>query len=319
MKIVVLDGYTLNPGDISWEGLEQLGEVVIYDRTPANKVIERINDAEIVYTNKTFISKEIIVACSHLKYIGILATGYNVVDIKTANEKGILVSNVPAYGTEVVGQFAIALLLELCHHIGAHAQAVKEGVWTNSLDFCFWNYPLIELSGKTMGIVGYGRIGQVTGRIAQALGMKILACDKYHNEECITNTCRYVELDELLTDSDVIMLHCSLSAETEGIINKKTIAKMKNGVLVINNSRGQLIVERDLAEALTCKKVAGVGLDVVSIEPIESSNPLLSAPNVIITPHISWASRESRQRLMDCTIQNLRSFINGKPSNIVNL
>lgn len=321
MKIVILDGYTENPGDLSWEGFEALGELTVYDRTSLTdekEIADRIGDAEIVITNKTPISKNTLEVCKNVKYIGVLATGYNVVDVETAKQKKIPVCNIPTYGTDAVGQFAIALLLEICHHIGHHNQAVQEGRWENNPDWCFWDYPLIELAGKTIGIIGYGRIGQSTGRIAQALGMKVLAFDSFKNPSLESETCKYAELEELFADSDVIALHCPLFPSTQGIINKHNIAKMKDGVIIINNSRGPLIVEEDLKEALNSGKVAAAGLDVVSTEPIKGDNPLLQAKNCIITPHISWAPKESRQRLMDIAVNNLKAFIDGKPVNVVN-
>lgn len=322
MKIVILDGYTENPGDLSWEEMEKLGELTVYDRTPVSdqmEIIRRIGDAEIVITNKTPVSRAAMDACPNIKYIGMLATGYNVVDYEAAKEKGIPLCNIPSYGTEAVGQFAIALLLEICHHIGYHDKAVHDGRWENNPDWCFWDYPLIELCGKTMGIIGYGRIGQSTGRIAQALGMKVLAYDTFQNPELESDTCRYADLDEVLGSSDVIALHCPLFADTEGIINKNTIAKMKDGVIILNNSRGPLIVEQDLADALASGKVYAAGLDVVSSEPIKGDNPLLNAPNCIITPHISWAPKESRKRLMDIAVDNVKAFLNGTLQNVVNL
>lgn len=318
MKIVVLDGYTLNPGDLSWDGLKQLGQVIAYDRTPSEEIIARIGDAQAVFTNKTPITAQVLDACPAIKFIGVLATGYNVVDVQAAKKRGIPVCNVPTYGTDAVGQFAIALLLEICHHIGHHENAVKQGRWTNCEDWCFWDYPLIELAGKTMGIIGYGRIGQATGRIAQALGMRVLAYDAYQNPALECDTCRYVPLETLWQDSDVIALHCPLFPETQGIINKDNIAKMKDGVIILNNSRGPLIVEQDLAEALNSGKVYAAGLDVASTEPIMQDNPLLGAKNCIITPHISWAPRESRQRLLDIAVENLRQFQKGNVVNAVN-
>jgi glycerate dehydrogenase len=320
MKIVVLDGYTENPGDLSWENLRELGDLTVYDRTPADEagqIIARIGDAEAVFVNKVPLSREILAACKTIRYIGVLATGYNVVDCEAARERGIPVTNVPAYGTSAVGQFAIALLLEICHHIGHHDSAVKQGRWSKHTDWCFWDFPLIELAGKTMGIIGFGRIGQTTGRIAGALGMGVIACDEYPNDQG-RSIAVYVSLEELLARSDVIALHCPLSPATRGMINKDTIKKMKDGVIILNNSRGGLIVEEDLAEALNGGKVYAAGLDVISIEPIGEDNPLLGAKNCIITPHISWAPKESRLRLMDIAVENLRSFINGKPINVVN-
>jgi glycerate dehydrogenase len=318
LKIVILDGYTENPGDLSWDAFASLGELTVYDRTSADSVAQRIGDAAIVYTNKTPVTRATLDACPNVRFIGVLATGYNIVDVTAAREKGIPVANIPTYGTDAVGQFAIALLLEICHHIGHHSEAVHTGRWQASPDWCFWDYPLIELAGKTMGIIGYGRIGQTTGRIAQALGMTVLAYDSFKNQSLVSSTCRYVELDELLEKSDVVSLHCPLFPETEGIINKSSIAKMKDGVIILNNSRGPLIVEQDLADALNSGKVYAAGLDVVSSEPIKSDNPLLYAKNCIITPHISWAPKESRQRLMDIAVENLRMYLAGTPVNIIN-
>lgn len=318
MKIIVLDGYTLNPGDISWEGLEKLGELTVYDRTRPEEIVQRIGDGEIVYTNKTPLTKETLKACPGIKFIGVLATGYNVVDVEAARALGIQVANIPTYGTAAVAQFAIGLLLELCHHIGEHSDCVKRGEWSSNPDWCFWKHPLVELAGKTMGVIGFGRIGQETARIAQALGMKILAYDAFQRPELETETCHYADLDTLLAQSDVISLHCPLFPETEGIINKETIGKMKDGVMIINDSRGPLIVEEDLRDALNSGKVAGAAVDVVSTEPIRMDNSLLEAKNVIITPHIAWAPRESRQRLMDIAVNNLKCFLEGAPVNIVN-
>lgn len=317
MKIVVLDGYTENPGDLSWSGFEALGELTVYDRTPVETIIERIGDAEAVIVNKTPISAEVLNACPGIRYVGILATGYNVVDVKTAKEKGVTVTNIPAYGTASVAQFAFALLLEICHHVAHHSNAVYEGRWENNADWCFWDYPLIELSGKTAGIIGFGKIGQTTGAIAKAMNMRVLAYGGQESESgrAIAD---YVKLDELLASSDVIFLHCPLFPETEGIINKDTIAKMKDGVILINNSRGPLIVEHDLAEALNTGKVHAAGLDVVSTEPIRGDNPLLTAKNCLITPHISWAPKESRERLMNIATENLRAFLEKTPVNVVN-
>lgn len=319
MKIVVLDGYTENPGDLSWDGLKQFGEVIVYDRTPYEKeeIVKRIGNAEIVITNKCPISKEVIDACANMKFIAVLATGYNVVDIAYAKEKGIPVSNIPSYGTATVAQFAISLLLEICNRVAHHSDAVHEGRWTDSIDWCFWDNPLIELAGKTMGIIGFGRIGQTTGTIAKAMGMKILAYDKTQNEQG-ESIATYVDQETLLKESDVIVLHCPLLPETEGIINQESISKMKDGVIIINNSRGSLIVEQDLADALHSGKVLAAGVDVVSKEPIAKDNSLLKAPNCFITPHISWAAIESRQRIMDSTIENVECFVKGKPIHVVN-
>lgn len=320
MKIVVLDGYTENPGDLSWEELGKLGELTVYDRTSTTdeaEIIARIGQAEIVFTNKTPITRAVLDACPRIRMISLLATGYNVVDVDCAAERGIPVTNVPAYGTASVGQFAIALLLEICHHVAHHDQAVHEGRWEHNADWCFWDYPLIELDGKTMGILGFGRIGQQTGRIARSLGMEVLACDT-HPTEAGAAIADYVTLEELLARSDVICLHCPLFPSTQGIINRETIARMKDGVILINNSRGGLIVEQDLADALNSGKVYAAGLDVVSTEPIRGDNPLLTAKNCILTPHISWAPRESRQRIMDCAVANVQAFLSGSPIHVVN-
>ena len=315
MKIVVLDGYTENPGDLSWGDLERLGEVTVYDRTPPELVVERIGDAEAILVNKVAVTEEVLRQCGNIRYIGVLATGYNVIDTAAASARGIVVCNIPSYGTDAVGQYTIALLLEICHHIGHHAEAVKQGAWSASEDWCFWDYPLIELAGKTMGIIGYGRIGRTTGRIARALGMKVLA---YEGEEKAGQEEELVSLEMLLAQSDVISLHCPLFPSTEGIINRETIGKMKDGVILLNDSRGPLIVEQDLADALNSGKVYAAGLDVVTTEPIRPDNPLLGAKNCLITPHIAWAPKESRQRLMDIAVENLRSFQAGKPVNVVN-
>ena len=320
MKIVVLDGYTENPGDLSWEELGKLGELTVYDRTSLTdeaETIARIGDAEIVFTNKTPITRKVLDACPGIRFISLLATGYNCVDYAYAREKGIPVANVPTYGTASVGQFAIALLLEICHHIGHHDASVHAGNWERCADWCYWDYPLIELAGKTMGIIGFGRIGQTTGRIARAMGMEVLAYDS-HPSDAGRAIAEYVDLDALLSRSDVVALHCPLFPETEGIINRETIAKMKDGAILLNNSRGPLVVEQDLADALNAGKLAAAGLDVVSTEPIRGDNPLLKAKNCIITPHISWAPKESRQRIMDCAVSNVKAFLSGSPVNVVN-
>ena len=317
MKIVVLDGYTLNPGDLSWEGFESLGEVQVYNRTPAEKTVERIGDAPVILTNKTAITKEILDQCPAIRYIGVLATGYNVVDVKAAAQKGIVVTNIPSYGTDAVAQYAFALLLELCHHVGLHDESVKAGEWENCQDFCYWKTPLMELAGKTLGLIGFGRIGQKTGAIARAMGMKVLAYVRFQRPELENENCRYVSLEQLLAASDVISLHCPLLPETKGVINRDTISRMKDGVLIINTSRGDLVVEKDLAEALISGKVAGAAADVVSTEPIKGDNPLLKAPNMIITPHMAWGAKESRGRLMNQAVENLKAFLSGNPVNTV--
>ncbi len=320
MKIVILDGYTENPGDLSWEELGKLGDLTVYDRTPKQdeaEIIRRIGDAEVVFTNKTPIRKAVIDACPNMKFISLLATGYDVVDYQYAKEKGIPVTNVPAYGTDAVGQFTIAMLLEICHHVAHHSETVHQGKWSRSEDFCYWDYPLIELAGKTMGIIGFGRIGRQTGKIAKALGMNIIATGSRPcpEGEAIAT---YVDLDTLLKTSDVISLHCPLFPDTQGIINKDTIANMKDGVILLNTSRGGLLVEADVAEALNAGKIFAAGVDVVSKEPIAPDNPLLSAKNCLITPHMAWAPKESRQRIMDCAVKNVKAYMAGAPINVVN-
>tara|TARA_R110002049_G_scaffold253508_2_gene428867 strand:+ start:6230 stop:7192 length:963 start_codon:yes stop_codon:yes gene_type:complete len=320
MKIVVLDGYTLNPGDLSWEGLKKIGDLTIYDRTPFNteEIIKRIGGAEIVFTNKTPLPKAVIIKSESLKYIGVLATGYNVVDVKAAKELDITVANVPSYGAVSVAQFTMALLLEMCHYVGNHNNAVKSGKWTQSPDFCFWDSPLIELEGKTMGIIGFGSIGQATSKVAQAFGLKVLFNNRSKKPELESVSCKQVERDELFSRSDIISLHCPLFESTLGIINSGNIMTMKDGVMIINTARGGLVVEEDLADALNSGKVFRAAVDVVSEEPIKADNPLLKAKNCIITPHIAWASKEARTRLMNITVENLEAFLNGNPINVVN-
>ena len=320
MKIVILDAYTENPGDLSWAPLEKFGELVVYDRTSyvdAPIIRERLAGADIAIVNKTPITKETIDATPTLKAVAVLATGYNIVDYNYCKEKGIPVMNVPTYGTPNVSQFAVGLLLEICSHYGHHDKAVKEGRWANNADWCFWDYPLIELYGKTAGIIGLGRIGQSTARILNAMDMKVIAYDSFQSDAG-RKVAEYVSLDELLAQSDVIFLHCPLFPETEGIINKDNIAKMKDGVIIINNSRGQMVVEQDLADALNSGKVACAALDVVSTEPIHGDNPLLKAKNCIITPHMSWGAKGSRQRIMDTTVENVKAWLDGAPQNVVN-
>lgn len=318
MKIVVLDGYTLNPGDLSWEGFERLGEFICYDRTPADQVAARIADAQVVLTNKTPVTRESINTCKNMQYIGVLATGYNIVDVEAAKEKGVVVANIPTYGTTAVAQFAFALLLDICHHVGYHAGTVAAGRWAESADWCYWDYPLVELAGKTMGIIGFGKIGQNTAKIATAFGMNVMAYDEYRNPALESEHIKYAELDELLAGSDVISLHCPLLPATAGIINKNSLAKMRDGVFVINTSRGPLVAERDMYDALQCGKVGYYATDVVSTEPIIPDNILLKAKNCIITPHIAWAPKASRARLMDIALNNLQAFMEGTPVCVVN-
>lgn len=320
MKIVVLDGYTENPGDLSWDPLRTLGELTVYDRsslTDEQEAIDRIGDAEVVLTNKTPVTRRVLDACPGVKFIAMLATGYNVVDVACCKERGIPVSNVPVYGTYSVSQFAIALLLEVCHHIGHHSETVYQGKWERCQDWCYWDYPLIELEGKTLGLIGLGNIGRHTAAIGAALGMQVIAYDSWQSGEG-RKVAEYVELDDLFARADVIALHMPLLPFNTGLINRENIAKMKDGVIIINNSRGQMVVEQDLADALNSGKVAAAGLDVVSTEPIRGDNPLLKAKNCIITPHMSWGAKESRQRIMDCTVENVRAYLAGKPQNVVN-
>ena len=320
MKIVVLDGYTENPGDISWAPLEALGDVTVYDRTSYAEsplIAERIGDAEIAVTNKTPLTRAVIDACPNLRAIAVLATGYNVVDTVYARTKGIPVMNVPAYGTDNAAQYAVALLLEACSHVGLHDRSVHAGEWTESADFCYWKRPLIEVSGKTAGIIGFGRIGMAVARVLRAMNVRVLAYSRSERAEGRA-LADYVPLDELIGSSDFIFLHCPLTPETEGLINAARISQMKDGVIIVNNGRGQLIVESDLAAALVCGKVGCAAVDVASTEPIRADNPLLHAPNCIITPHISWATKEARERIMQTTADNVKSFMAGKPAHVVN-
>ncbi len=320
MKIVVLDGYTENPGDLSWEGLEALGDVTVYDRTPytggTDEILRRARGADILITNKTPLNAETIRALSgSLRYIGVLATGYNVVDVSAARTSGIPVCNIPTYGTTAVAQFTLALLLELCHHVGAHSRRVREGAWSECPDFCFWDYPLIELAGKTMGLIGYGRIGKTVGALAKAFGMRVVFHDEFVSSD---GSAEKMTLEELYAQSDVISLHCPLFPENTGMICASAIRKMKPGVIILNTARGQLINEADLAEALRSGKVGGAAVDVLSAEPARADNPLLSAPNCLVTPHIAWAPKESRQRLMNIAVDNVQAFLDGHPQNVVN-
>ena len=323
MKIVVLDGYALNPGDLSWEGIRKMGEVEIYERTPEAKILERAKGAEVLLTNKTPLSRKTIEALPELEYIGVLATGYNVVDLEAAAENEVVVTNVPTYGTNTVAQFVMALLLEACHHVGEHSRAVKSGDWTEAADFCFWDYPLIELQDKKLGIIGFGSIGQRTAELAAAFGMKVLVYDrspekKISDPEIKTEEIEFVDLMDLYRRSDVISLHCPLTAETAGMINQTIIAQMQEGVIIINTARGGLIVEEELVAALEAGKVRTAAVDVLSTEPPASSNPLINSDKTIVTPHIAWASKEARQRLMQTVVQNLNNFVEGSVINQVN-
>lgn len=318
MKIVVLDGYTLNPGDLNWDGLKKFGNVVIYDRTPADKVVERALGAEIIFTNKTPIGEEVLNQLTSLKFIGVLATGYNVINTEAAKLRGVIVANVPGYGTASVVQMTFALLLELCLHVQRHNDSVMEGKWANSLDWCFWDYPLVELSGKTMGIIGFGRIGQQVADVATAFGMNIIVSGRTQTDQSHRINFKWAEVPQLLEESDVVSIHCPLSTETKGLINKESLRRMKRSAFLLNTARGPIIVDEDLANALNNDVIAGAGIDVLSVEPPPKDNPLFSAKNCIITPHIAWATKEARSRLMDITVNNLAAFISGNPVNVVN-
>lgn len=318
MKIIILDGFAVNPGDLSWDGLNQFGEVTVYDRTPEDLVVERIGDAEIIVTNKIPVTEQLLNACPAIRLICVSATGYNVVDCEAAKKRGIPVCNVPAYGTTAVSQFAFSLLLELCNAVGHHSQAVHAGRWTDCPNFCFWDTPQMELAGKTIGIIGFGRIGRAVGTIAKAFGMHVLA---YNRSRCPEGEAigQYVELDTLLAQSDVISLHCPQTPETAKIINAETITKMKDGTILLNTARGGLLDESAVADALHSGKLRGAAVDVASTEPINADNPLLTAPNCVITPHMAWAPIESRQRIIDCIENNIQGFLTGKPVNVVNM
>lgn len=318
MKIVILDGYTENPGDLSWEGFANLGDLTVYDRTDDNfdAIVSRIADNQIIIVNKVTITKEILEACPSIEYIGLLSTGYNIVDIEAAADKGIPVCNIPSYGTTAVAQYTFALLLEMCHHVGHHNDAVKAGKWTECEDFCFWDYPLIELRGKVLGLIGYGRIGRAVAEIAKSFGMDIIANDRYMESE--GEIAEYATLPELYGRADIISLHCPLTADTDKMINSYAIDMMKSGVMIVNTARGQLIDEIALSAALTDGKVMCAAVDVVSEEPIKADNPLLRCPNCIITPHIAWAPKESRKRLLDTAVMNLIAYLDGEPVNVVN-
>ena len=319
MKIVILDGRALNPGDLSYDVIRQFGDVTEYSRTDSlEETIARIGDAEIVLVNKVPINEEILSACPNIKLICVQATGYNIVDVDACAKRNIPVCNVPAYGTAAVAQFTFALMLELCHQIGYHSQAVHQGKWCASTNFCFWDTPQMELGGKTLGIVGFGRIGQAVAKLGQAFDMKVLTYSRTPKPE-LSHLADFVDLDTLFAKSDFVSLHCPLFPETANIINAESIAKMRDGAFLINTARGGLVDEYALRDALVCGKLSGAAVDVVSAEPMKATNPLLGAPNCIITPHIAWAPKESRQRLLDCVVENIRCFLEGKPQNVVNL
>jgi len=317
MKIVVLDGYVLNPGDLSWDKLNNLGEVVLYDRTPADKIIERSIGAEVLITNKTPLTEEVLNKLPNLKYIGVLATGYNVVDTAAAKRRNIIVTNVPSYSTMSVAQLTFALLLELCHHVQRHSDSVMEGKWAQSSDFSYSDFPLIELSGKTFGIIGFGSIGKKVDDIATVFGMNIIAASRHQTDQSDRKNFRWAELNEVLEQADVVSIHCPLTTETKGLINAESLKRMKSSAFLINTSRGPVVVEQDLACALNKEIIAGAGIDVLSIEPPVKDNPLFKAKNCLITPHIAWATKEARERLMDIAVSNIAAFIDGKPVNVV--
>ena len=318
MKIVVLDGYAVNPGDLSWDIIRKFGELEIYDYTAPEDTVSRLQGAKIALTNKTVIDAAVMDACPDLKLICVLATGYNVVDCADTKRRGIPVCNVPAYGTDAVAQFTFALLLELCHQVGHHSKAVHDGRWCSNRDFCFWDTPQMELAGKTMGIIGFGRIGRAVGKIAKAMGMQVIA---YNRSRCPEGEAigTYVDLETLLRTADVISLHCPLTEENAGLINRDTLSMMKDGVILLNTARGPLLDEKAVSDALSSGKLRGAAVDVVSKEPMERSNPLLTAPNCIITPHMAWAPTESRQRILNITANSIAAFLDGKPINTVNM
>ena len=318
MKIVILDGFTLNPGDLSWEDLKKLGDLVVYDRTPVEKIVERIGNAEVVFTNKTPLDEAVLKQLPSLKFIGVLATGYNIVNTEAAKKCGIIVTNIPGYSTASVVQLTFALLLELCHHVQRHTDSVMEGKWSGSVDFCFWDFPLVELAGKSIGIIGFGNIGQKVADVASAFGMKIIANSRNITDQSHRKNFRWAEVPELLQQSDVVTVHCPLFPETKGLINKESLEMMKHSAFLINTSRGPIVVDEDLADALNNDVIAGAGIDVLSVEPPANSNPLFTAKNCMITPHIAWATLEARTRLMDIAVENLSAFLRGEPINIVN-
>ncbi len=318
MQIAVLDGLTLNPGDNPWSAVEKLGELTIYDRTPAELIVSRAAGADIIVTNKTPLTAETLTQLPQLKFIAVLATGYNIVDVVAAKACGIPVSNVPIYGTDSVAQFVLALLLELCHHVGHHSHQVHAGRWSSSIDFCFWDTPLVELAGKTMGLVGFGRIGRRVGELAHAFGMKVCAYTRSRGPEPAYAGFEWRSLEEIFRSCDVVSLHCPLTEENQGMVDRHLLGLMKPTALLINTARGLLVNEADLADALNRGVLAGAAVDVVSREPIAQANPLLAARNCIITPHIAWATLEARHRLMQTTADNIAAFLKGTPINVVN-
>lgn len=318
MKIVVLDGYTLNPGDITWDGISRLGELQVYDRTPEDKILERAAGAEIVFTNKTPLREHVLRSLVDLKYVGVLATGYNVVDTDYAATKGVVVTNVPGYGTPSVVQMTMALLLELCLHVQEHSDSVRRGDWAASPDFCYWKFPLVELTGKTMGIIGFGDIGSSVADVATSFGMNIIGSSRTQTDQSARKNFRWATIPELLKESDVVSIHCPLFPETTGLINAASLKTMKPSAFLLNTSRGPIVVDEDLARALNTGVIAGAGIDVLSVEPPSADNPLFSAKNCVITPHIAWATKEARGRLMETAEKNLAAFLAGTAINVVN-
>lgn len=318
MKIVVLDGYTLNPGDLSWKELEKLGDLTVYDRTSPDEVVQRANDAAIIFTNKTPLSEATITQLPSARFIGVLATGFNIVDTVAARKQDIIVSNVPGYGTASVVQLTFALLLELTLHVQRHSDAVRDGKWARSADFSFWDYPLIELAGKTMGIIGFGSIGEQVADVATAFGMNVIGSKRHRTDQSHRTNFRWADVPELLAQSDVVSIHAPLTPDTKGLINKDNLALMKSSAFLLNTARGPIILDQDLADALNKGIIAGAGIDVLSSEPPAADNPLFTAKNCLITPHIAWATLEARTRLMQITVDNLAAFLNGNPVNVIN-
>jgi glycerate dehydrogenase len=318
MKIVVLDGYTLNPGDCPWTPVEKLGELTVFDRTEADQIVPRAAQADILLTNKTPLTAQTLAQLPRVRFIALLSTGYNIVDVAAARKLGIPVSNVPAYSTDSVAQLTFALLLEMCHHVGLHSRQVREGLWSRQKDFCYWSAPLVELAGKRMGIVGFGRIGRRVGEIAHALGMDVLACAKTPGDAPDYQPFAFASLEEVFTEADVVSLHCPQTAGNLEMVNRRLLGLMKPTAMFINTARGALVCEADLSEALNSARLAAAAADVVSHEPIRPDNPLLTARNMILTPHIAWAALDARRRLMQITADNIAAFLSGKPIHVVN-
>lgn len=317
MKIVVLDGYALNPGDLSWDAIKEFGDLVVHDRTSQDEILERSGGAHVLLTNKTPIRENIIDQLPGLRFIGVLATGYNVVDVEAAKARGIVVSNVPDYGSYSVAQLTFALLLELCNHVQRHSDSVREGKWASSKDWCYWDFPQMELAGKTMGIIGFGSIGKKVGDMAMSFGMNVLGTARTRTDQSHRKNFGWTEVPDLLEQSDVVSIHCPLTSETKGLINAKTLRTMKKSAFLLNTSRGPIVIDQDLSNALNENVIAGAGIDVLAVEPPQKDNPLFKAKNCIITPHIAWATKEARTRLMNMAIDNLSAFIKGTPVNVV--